>query len=90
MNIITPQKWRHDLIYQAEAYTRVGNSAPDVHLSSTVHGDSTVQQMTVWNEVSLLMSHYAYQVLSRLPEGRTLQRGSLHRRCEQVLRVPAR
>lgn len=68
----------------------VGNSAFDVHLSSTVHGDSTLQQVTVCNEVSLLMSHYAYQVLSRLPESQSHPRGRLLQICEQVLRVPAR
>lgn len=75
---------------KAEDHTCVGKPALDVHLSSTIHGDSTVQQVMVRNEVSLLMSHYAYQVLSRLPESRTHQRWSLLRMCEQVLRVPAR
>lgn len=42
-------------------------SALDVHLSSTDHGASTVQQVMVRNQqVSLLLSLYAYQVLHGL------------------------
>lgn len=49
-------------------------SALNVHLSSTDRGDSTVQDMMARNEVSLLRSLYAYQVLHglrRLLESRT-------------------
>ena len=41
-------------------------SALNVHLSSTDRSDSTVQDMMARNEVSLLRSLYAYQVLHGL------------------------
>ncbi len=41
-------------------------SALDVHLSSTDHGNSTAQDVMARNEVSLLLSLYAYLVLHGL------------------------
>lgn len=41
-------------------------SALDVHLSSTDRGSSTVQDVMDRNEMSLLLSLYAYQVLHGL------------------------
>ncbi|MBB3190971.1 hypothetical protein FHR94_002215 [Halomonas cerina] len=59
----------------AEAHMGEVKSALDVHLSSTDRGASTVQDVMARNEVSLLLSLYAYQVLHglrRLLESRTL------------------
>lgn len=61
--------------------------ALDVHLSSTNRGYSTVQDVVPRNEVSLLLSLYAYQVphgLRCLPERQTHQGWSLMRMREQV------
>ena len=41
-------------------------SALDVHLSSTVRGASTVEEVMVRNEVNLLLGLYAYQILHGL------------------------
>ncbi|WP_404298324.1 IS1380 family transposase [Halomonas sp.] len=76
----------------AEAHMGEVKSALDVHLSSTDRGASTVQDMMARNEVSLLLSLCAYQVLHglrRLLESRTHQRRSLMRMREQVLKVAA-
>ncbi len=76
----------------AEAHMGEVKSALDVHLSSTDRGDSTVQDVMARNEVSLLLSLYAYQVLHglrRLLESRTHQGWSLMRMREQVLKVAA-
>ncbi len=67
-------------------------SALDVHLSSTDRGASTVQDVMARNEVSLLLSLYAYQVLHglRCLLGRQTRQGwSLSRMREQVLKVAA-
>ncbi|CAM3581082.1 Transposase DDE domain protein [Halomonas lysinitropha] len=76
----------------AEAHMGEVKSALDVHLSSTDRGASTVQDVMARNEVSLLLSLYAYQVLHglrRLLESRTYQGWSLMRMREQVLKVAA-
>jgi hypothetical protein len=76
----------------AEAHMGEVKSALDVHLSSTDRGASTVQDVMARNEVSLLLSLYAYQVLHglrRLLESRTHQGWSLMRMREQVLKVAA-
>jgi len=67
-------------------------SALDVHLSSTDRGASTVQDVMARNEVSLLLSLYAYQVLHGLRcllVRQTRQGWSLSRLREQVLKVAA-
>lgn len=76
----------------AEAHMGEVKSALDVHLSSTDRGNSTVQDVMARNEVSLLLSLYAYQVLHglrRLLESRTHQGWSLIKMREQVLKVAA-
>lgn len=76
----------------AEAHMGEVKSALDVHLSSTDRGASTVQDVMDRNEVSLLLSLYAYQVLHglRCQLERQTQRGwSLMRMREQVLKVAA-
>ncbi len=76
----------------AEAHMGEVKSALDVHLSSTDRGASTVQDVMARNEVSLLLSLYAYQVLHelrRLLESQALQGWSLKRMREQVLKVAA-
>ncbi|SDO42189.1 IS1380 family transposase [Vreelandella arcis] len=76
----------------AEAHMGEVKSALDVHLSSTDRGASTVQDVMARNEVSLLLSLYAYQVLHglrRLLESRTHHGWSLIRMREQVLKVAA-
>ncbi|MBS9405742.1 IS1380 family transposase, partial [Halomonas sp. TRM85114] len=76
----------------AEAHMGEVKSALDVHLSSTDRGASTVQDVMDRNEVSLLLSLYAYQMLHglrRLLESRTHQGWSLIRMREQVLKVAA-
>jgi hypothetical protein len=76
----------------AEAHMGEVKSTLDVHLSSTDRGGSTVQDVMARNEVSLLLSLYAYQVLHglrRLLESRTHQGWSLMRMREQVLKVAA-
>ena len=67
-------------------------SALDVHLTSTDRGASTVQDVMARNEVSLLLSLYAYQVLHGLRcllERQTRQGWSLSRMREQVLKTAA-
>ncbi len=56
----------------AETHMGEVKSALDVHLSSTNRGDSTVQDVMARNEVSLLLSLYAYQVLHGLRRRSTL------------------
>ena len=76
----------------AEAHMGEVKSALDVHLSSTDRGASTVQDVMARNEVSLLLSLYAYQVLHGLRcllERQTRQGWSLSRMREQVLKVTA-
>ncbi|WP_269816149.1 IS1380 family transposase [Halomonas sp. G15] len=76
----------------AEAHVGEVKSALDVHLSSTDRGASTVQDVMARNEVSLLLSLYAYQVLHGLRcllERQTRQGWSLSRMREQVLKVAA-
>ena len=76
----------------AEAHMGEVKSALDVHLSSTDRGASTVQEVMARNEVSLLLSLYAYQVLHGLRcllERQTRQGWSLSRMREQVLKVAA-
>ncbi len=77
---------------KAEAHMGEVKSALDVHLSSTDRGASTLQQVMARNEVSLLLSLYAYEVLHglrRLLEIQTRQGWSLTRMREQVLKVAA-
>ncbi|WP_280553536.1 IS1380 family transposase [Halomonas sp. 25-S5] len=76
----------------AEAHMGEVKSALDVHPSSTDRGVSTVQAAMARNEVSLLLSLYAYQVLHGLRcllEPQTRQGWSLSRMREQVLKVAA-
>jgi len=76
----------------AEAHMGEVKSALDVHLSSTDRGASTVQDVMARNEVSLLLSLYAYQVLHGLRcllERQTRQGWSLSRMREQMLKVAA-
>ena len=76
----------------AEAHMGEVKSALDVHLSSTDRGASTVQDVMARNEVSLLLSLYAYQVLHGLRcllERQTRQGWSLSRMREQLLKVAA-
>ena len=76
----------------AEAHMGEVKSALDVHLSSTDRGASSVQDVMARNEVSLLLSLYAYQVLHGLRcllERQTRQGWSLRRMREQVLKVAA-
>ena len=76
----------------AEAHMGEVKSALDVHLSSTDRGASTVQDVMARNEVSLLLSLYAYQVLHGLRcllERQTRQGWSLSRLREQVLKTAA-
>ena len=76
----------------AEAHMGEVKSALDVHLSSTDRGASTVQEVMARNEVNLLLSLYAYQVLHGLRcllERQTRQGWSLSRMREQVLKVAA-
>ncbi len=76
----------------AEAHMGEVKSALDVHLSSTDRGASTVQDVMARNEVSLLLSLYAYQVLHGLRcllVRQTRQGWSLSRMREQVLKIAA-
>lgn len=64
----------------------------NVHLSSTCRGASTVQQVMGRNQVSLLLSLYAYQMmhsLRALTEGITQQGWSLRKVREQILKTAA-
>ena len=86
------RSWRSTASVAAPRRIWARLSALDVHLSSTDRGDSTVQDVMARNEVSLLQSLYAYQVLhglQRLRESRTHQGWSLIRMREQVLKVAA-
>ncbi len=77
---------------KAEAHMGELKSALNVHLSSTDRGASTVQQVMARNQVSLLLSLYAYQVLHGLRclvERQTRRGWSLIRIREQVLKVAA-
>lgn len=77
---------------RAEAHMGELKSTLDVHLSSTDRGASTVQDVMARNEVSLLLSLYAYQVLHGLRcllERQTRHGWSLSRMREQVLKVAA-
>ena len=76
----------------AEAHMGELKSALNVHLSSTDRGASTVQDVMTHNEVSLLLSLYAYQFLHDLRcllERQTRQGCSLTRMREQVLKMAA-
>ena len=64
----------------------------NVHLSSTCRGASTVQQVMGRNQVSLLLSLYAYQMMHSvraLAEGVTQQSWSLRKVREQILKTAA-
>ena len=77
---------------KAEAHMGELKSALNVHLSSTDRGASTVQQVMARNQVSLLLSLYAYELLHGLRcllERQTRQGWSLMRVREQVLKVAA-
>lgn len=77
---------------KAEAHMGELKSALNVHLSSTDRGASTVQQVMARNQVNLLLSLCAYQVLHGLRclmESQTRQGWSLMRLREQVLKVAA-
>jgi hypothetical protein len=76
----------------AEAHMGEVKSALNVHLSSTDRGVSTVQDVMARNEVSLLLSLYAYQILHGLRcllERQTRHGWSLTRMREQVLKIAA-
>lgn len=77
---------------KAEAHMGELKSALNVHLSSTDRGASTVQDVMARNQVNLLLSLCAYQVLHGLRcliEGQTQQGWSLIRLREQLLKVAA-
>ena len=77
---------------KAEAHMGELKSALNVHLSSTDRGSSTVQDVMARNQVNLLLSLCAYQVLHGLRclvEGQTQQGWSLIRLREQLLKVAA-
>ncbi len=77
---------------KAEAHMGEVKSTLNVHLSSTCRGRSTLQQVMARNEVSLLLSLYAYQVmhgLRCLMEQQTRTGWSISRLREQVLKVAA-
>ncbi|PWV74182.1 DDE family transposase [Halomonas sp. A11-A] len=77
---------------KAEAHMGEVKSALNVHLSSTDRGASTVQQVMARNQVNLLLSLYAYEVLHGLRcllEKETRHGWSLMRVREQVLKVAA-
>src|SRR3546814_9499644 len=64
----------------------------NVHLSSTCRGASTVQQVMGRNQVSLLLSLYAYQMLHSLRAlmERVTQKGwSIRKVREQILKTAA-
>ncbi|MDR5897823.1 transposase, partial [Halomonas vilamensis] len=67
-------------------------SALNLHLSSTDRGHLTTQDVMARNQVNLLLSLYAYQVLHSVRcvmERRTGQGWSLIKLREQVLKVAA-
>ncbi|WP_336270538.1 transposase [Vreelandella arctica] len=77
---------------KAEAHMSELKSALNVHLSSTDRGASTVQDVMARNQVNLLLSLCAYQVLHGLRcliESQTQQGWSLIRLREQLLKVAA-
>lgn len=77
---------------KAEAHMGELKSALNVHLSSTDRGASTVQDVMARNQVNLLLSLCAYQVLHGLRclvESQTQQGWSLIRLREQLLKVAA-
>lgn len=77
---------------KAEAHMGELKSVLDVHLGSTDRGCSTVQQVDARNEVQLLISLFAYEVLHVLRDllqTRTGEGWSLARLREQVLKVAA-
>ena len=77
---------------KAEAHMGEVKSTLNVHLSSTCRGRSTLQQVMARNEVSLLLSLYAYQImhgLRCLMEQQTRTGWSISRLREQVLKVAA-
>lgn len=77
---------------KAEAHMSELKLVLNVHLSSTDRGASTVQQIMARNQVSLLLSLMAYQMMHALRgllEWQTRQGWSLARLREQVLKVAA-
>lgn len=77
---------------KAEGHMGELKSVLDVHLGSTDRGCSTMQQVDARNEVQLLLSLFAYElmhVLRDLLQQHTGQGWSLARLREQVLKVAA-
>lgn len=77
---------------KAEAHMGELKSSLDLHLPSTNRGASTVQQVMTRNQVNLLLSLYAYQLmhsLRYLMEEKTGNGWSLRRLREQLLKVAA-
>ncbi|GEN29759.1 hypothetical protein HVA01_34050 [Halovibrio variabilis] len=77
---------------KAEAHMGELKTALNLHLSSTDRGTLTVQEVMARNQVNLLLSLYAYQVLHcvrGVMERRTGQGWSLVKTREQVLKVGA-
>ena len=77
---------------KAEGHMGELKSVLDVHLGSTDHGCSTMQQVDARNEVQLLISLFAYElihVLRDLLQQHIGQGWSLARLREQVLKVAA-
>lgn len=77
---------------KAEAHMGELKSALDLHLSSADRGHLTVQDVMARNQVNLLLSLYAYQVLHSvrcLMERHTGHGWSLMKLREQVLKVAA-
>ena len=77
---------------KAEAHMGELKSSLDLHLPSTNRGASTVQQVMARNQVNLLLSLYAYQLmhsLRYLMEEKTGNGWSLTRLREQLLKVAA-
>lgn len=77
---------------KAEAHMGELKSTLDLHLPSTNRGASTVQQVMARNQVNLLLSLYAYQLmhsLRYLMEQQTGKGWSLMRLREQLLKVAA-
>ena len=75
---------------KAEAHMGELKSVLSPHLSCTCRGASTVQQVFARNEINLLLSLYAYQVMHtarRILEQRTKEGWSLQRFRERVLKV---
>lgn len=77
---------------KAEAHMGEVKSTLNVHLSSTCRGRSTLQQVMARNEINLLLSLYAYQIMHGLRcvmEQQTRTGWSINRLREQVLKVAA-